>query len=99
MTALLPPCRLKCKSRSSSSSRGQQSAIKAGAGTDQVRVHEIQLAIRNVVGGERNPGHEIGGGLDDMIPVRQSRHCQVEESGFSSRLHSDDRGPRRCWFR
>ena len=30
-----------------------------------------------------------------MIPVRQSRHLQVEESGFSSRLHSDDRGPSR----
>ena len=30
-----------------------------------------------------------------MISVRQCRHFQLEESGFSSRLHSDDRGSRR----
>ena len=30
-----------------------------------------------------------------MIPVRQSRHFQVEESGVSSRFQSDDRGLRR----
>src|SRR5439155_20839526 len=71
-------------------SLSQQSAIKAGAGTGQ-GVRKIQLSIRYAVGGKRNPGHKVGGGLDDMIPVRQSRHFQVEESGFSSRLHGDDR--------
>ena len=51
-------------------SRSQQSAIKAGVGTERVGVHEIQLPIRNAVGGKRNPGHKVGGDLDDRIPVR-----------------------------
>src|SRR5206468_5379450 len=63
-------------------SRGHQSAIKAGSKTDQVGVREIQFPIRNAVGGERIPSPKVGGVLDDMIPVRQSRHFQVKESGF-----------------
>src|SRR5207247_3729308 len=76
-------------------SRRHQSAIKAGSKTDQVGVREIQFPIRNAVGGERIPSPKVGGVLDDMIPVRQSRHFQVKESGFNSRLQSDNRAPRR----
>src|SRR5439155_8658946 len=87
-----PPCDSILLNIVRSLSRGHQSAIKAGSKTDQVGVREIQFPIRNAVGGERIPSPKVGGVLDDMIPVRQSRHFQVKESGFHSRLQSDNRG-------